>query len=92
MCRRCQNETLPRLKLPSWQRDVLRKAAAGMIVAVDPRVERIKARKAAKGIRTAIAARDWGSIKLILTSLRAPAAETPSEECDTCLKLQARAG
>lgn len=87
MCRRCRNETLPRLKLPSWQRDVLRSAADGMVAETDPKAERIKRRKGAREIRNALAQRDYGTIKLLLTGLQPPAADVPTEECPDCLAI-----
>lgn len=90
MCRRCRNETLPRLKLPSWQRDVLRKAADGMLAAPDPKAEKIKRRKGRNMTRATFAA-VLETVKLRIIGTDTIVAETPSEECDTCLRLQARA-
>lgn len=94
LCKWCRREILPsRLRSPGGK-DTNRSPSKGMIAPVDKDAERIKRRKAAKDaaqIREALASRDFGTIKLILTGLRPPVEEIATEECPDCLeKLKGR--
>jgi hypothetical protein len=95
ICPRCIRETVPKLKSPSWQRDVLRAAADGMIEPEDPQAERIKRKKDRQAIRraisTAIATKDLGLVKILLSGKNAPLTTADDGECLECLRLQAKA-
>ena len=98
ICPRCLRETVPKLKSPSWQRDVLRAAAQGMVKPdepIDPKAARIKARKDRQKIRTAIstaiATQDLGLVKMLLGGKSASLTTADDGECLECLRLQAQA-
>lgn len=89
LCPRCERDTVPQLKEPSWHRDVHRKAEYG---APDPRAVKIKARKDAKRVTrsTVRALGIAGAATLFLRTRAADMQPPPSDDCPKCLTIRAR--
>jgi hypothetical protein len=89
LCERCKRDILPQMKGPSWHKDVHRTAAKGMARPLDPRAERIRAKKDAKRITraTVCAVGIAGAAKMFIETKNAPVMDAPSEECPKCQQL-----
>lgn len=91
LCPDCRRDILPQLKEPSWRRDVLRRAADGMVRKADPAAERIRARKDRKRTaRTYMTRGTLQAVKLILLTRNAILPEKPSDDCPRCAEMQRR--
>lgn len=94
LCGFCRKQIPPQLAHPAWRKDTHRKAAAGMAKdqAPDPRAERIKARKEKKrGRVTRADIREHGFVGAVVLEIKgAELPPPPSEDCESCLRRQAR--
>jgi hypothetical protein len=88
LCGRCRREILPAQKGPSWHRDVHRAPAKNMARAVDPKAEKIKARKERKSLRSVTREFGFTATATLFLVTRAADFAPVNEDCPECAKRQ----
>ena len=93
LCPRCQRDTLPQLKQPSWHREKHRATKAERDEP-SPAAQAIERRKEAKRLRRITRADGFLAMArtvLYLNGDKAPLPQSIDEDCSRCRKLQGAA-